>query len=470
MGKNKRPILRSLLIGCSIFVVLMCSAFSAQTYLTFSSWYYKQYNETLAHVISGLEHTIDVDDLQKCVHTQTPSPKFDELQAFFNEYIDDYGLAYLYVCIPRADGVMVSVCSATSAAERAAGEEDWPLLYEDNSYTPESIQPYLDAWDASSITYFETHSDWGLCYTACKPLTASDGEIVALLCADLFTKSMHTSINEYVICNVLLSCSLGIIFGALLLLWLHRDVTSPIRKLEESAMNFAQGSRELRDPTALLFDDPHIHTQNEIESLSDAIATMAENMQDYVKAIAQAELSAQSAREIAEGMSRLAFEDVLTHARSKAAYTQAVKRLTTKDEFEQLEFAILMIDLNNLKYINDTFGHDHGDGYLTGACGLIADVLGDTPVYRTGGDEFVAILQGDDYLRANELLRELQDRFGTTQADEGVNPWQRYSAACGMAKRRRNESYEDVFVRADRTMYRNKAKMKARMKNHVMPR
>ncbi len=472
MGTYKRPMQRSLLLGSAVFVVLMCVVLSLQTYFTFSGWYYEQYNANLANVIMCVGHNLDVDDLQECVNTGVPSKKYAELQEFLNECVDDFNLAYLYVSIPRSDGVMVSVCSATSEAEREAGDdEDWPLLYEiTDEYTPQSIQPYVDAWETTGITYFETDSEWGECYSACKPLVASDGQKVALLCADLYVDAMHTQIMQYVLRSAILGSLICIAFVVLLLLWLRRDVTLPILKLERSARSFAQKSHDRSDPASLLFDDPHINTQNEVESLSDAISQMSEDMQGYVEDIVRAELLAQNAREQVEGMSRLAFEDPLTHARSKAAYARAVEGMRAEIAAGNTEFAILMIDLNNLKYVNDTFGHDNGDRYLTGACNTITQTLGNTPLYRTGGDEFVAILRGDDYQHCAVLLKELQGRLAKTQADDSVEPWERYSAACGLAKYRLGEAYEDVFARADRIMYRNKTRMKKRMSTHVMSR
>ncbi len=455
---------RSLLLSCIIFLTLMCLVLSLQTYHSFSACFYEEYDENLAHTITGVEHRIDVDDMQECVRTGVPSEKHAEVQAFFNEYVDDYGLDYLYLSIPHENGTMVSIVASTSEAEREAGDsEDWPMLYEDDeNYTPESIKPYLEAWDSPDVTYFETDSDWGLCYTACKPLVASDGETVALLCADLFIDSMHDEINRHVVQSALLSCAIGVSFVILLMFWLRHDVTLPIRKLERSARNFAKRSHKRRDPSMLLFDDPHINTQNEIESLSDAILQMSKDMQAYVADIIQAETRARSAQEEAEGMSRIAFEDSLTHVRSKAAYTRAVELIKEDIDAGRAEFAVIMVDLNNLKYVNDTFGHESGDKYIVGGCGIISEVLDGVPVYRTGGDEFVAVLQGEHYGRCVALLKDLQARFAVSQDDASVEPWERYSAACGMAKYRRGESYEDVFARADHTMYRNKSKMKRR--------
>lgn len=471
MGTYKRPLQRSLIVSCVVFLALMSVVMSTQIYVTFSRWYFAQYNENLTHVINGLQHIIDVDDLQECIQTRVESPKFKELQKDLNLYVDDYGLAYLYIIIPRTDGVMVSVCSATSAEERAAGEEDWPLLFEDDySYTAESIKPYVDAWDSQGITFFETNSTWGRCYSACAPLVASDGQQIALLCADLYTESMHQEIEQYVVISALLCSGIGIAFVVLLLLWLRRNVTQPISKLEKSARNYAIRSHERRDPSMLLFDDPHIHTQNEVESLSDAIMKMSENMQDYLENILMVEQRILLVQKEAEGMTRLAYEDALTHVRNKAAYALKVGLVKEEIAAGTAEFAILMVDLNNLKYVNDTFGHENGDRYLTGACQVIGLVLDTTPLYRTGGDEFVAILEGEDYKKRATILHELETCFSITQADEVVEPWDRYSAACGMAKYRHNESYEDTFSRADHAMYRNKKKMKMHMKEYVKAR
>lgn len=462
MTTNRRPIRRVLLLGSTLFVLLLCATMALQSYLMFSSWYYKEYGDELRHIISAVEGTIDVDDLQECVRTRVESPKFHELQQLVNTYVDDFGLTYLYVSIPREEGVMISVCSSTNAEERAAGEDDWPIMYEiTEEYDEESIKPYLNAWDASGIYYFESSSGWGTYYTACKPLVASDGEKVALLCADLETRGMHREINSYVLRSIALIAAVGVGFGVLLITWLRRNVTEPVQALEHSARSFAERSHGLKDPELLLFQMPDIHTQNELESLARAITQMSEDMRDYVGDILLAESRAKSAEEQAEGMSRVAYEDPLTHVKSKAAYEVQRDRLESRIADGQAEFAIVMVDLNCLKYVNDTYGHKRGDDYIVGACKLICRTFAASTVCRIGGDEFVVLVEGEDYGRRTELLAVLEERFRQCEADEGREPWERYSAAVGMAEYSpRDASYVKVFNRADNNMYRNKAQAK----------
>lgn len=61
--------------------------------------------------------------------------------------------------------------------------------------------------------------------------------------------------------------------------------------------------------------------------------------------------------------------------------------------------------MNDLKKVNDFYGHDAGDRHILSAKKLICDVFKHSPVYRIGGDEFTVILTGTDYENGIELLQ-----------------------------------------------------------------
>lgn len=75
----------------------------------------------------------------------------------------------------------------------------------------------------------------------------------------------------------------------------------------------------------------------------------------------------------------------------------------------QTPFAIVMFDVNDLKKINDTAGHQAGDQYLCEACKIICDIFKRSPVFRVGGDEFAVIAQNNDYTCLEEHLREVDE-------------------------------------------------------------
>ena len=124
-------------------------------------------------------------------------------------------------------------------------------------------------------------------------------------------------------------------------------------------------------------------------------------------------------------------------------------------EDAQTPFAIAVCDINGLKKVNDLKRHPTGDKYIVNACRIICDQFKHSPVFRIGGDEFVAILQGNDYREREELQVRFMNQNGSrAKVDEIV-------IACGLSAWRPDakESFEEVFKRANEKMYQNKLKL-----------
>ena len=435
------------------------------SYLQFSKSLYQRYDTRLAEVLNYVDQEIDADDMEQCLQTGKVSKTYQREQQFLNGFVDPMELAYLYIVIPDPEKeVMINAISATSNAERAAGETDMPLLEINNAYDTETLTRFKSVWDAKKINYFEEDSDYGAFYTACKPLRNSKHETVALICADIPIDDLHRTVHFYMLMCAGMILLIGAAFGVALMIWLRRNIIRPISELEQSARNFAANSHRLKDNESIsAYQPPDIRTGNEVQGLSETITKMSTDMQDYVHTILNAEARAESAEQEAENMTILAFQDALTHVKSKAAYDQMIEDLDREiaDE-ENAEFAILMIDLNDLKKINDTYGHENGDKYLIGSCRQICEIYVHSPVFRIGGDEFAVLLRGRDYRNREALFRELDRRFSISRSDMDRQPWERYSAAAGMAEfgGQDGETIEEVFRKADERMYEDKQRMK----------
>ena len=72
---------------------------------------------------------------------------------------------------------------------------------------------------------------------------------------------------------------------------------------------------------------------------------------------------------------------------------------------------MVVCDINGLKYVNDTQGHAAGDQLIKDACALICEYFSHGAVFRTGGDEFVILLQGKGYDTMPEVLSELNRKI-----------------------------------------------------------
>ena len=156
----------------------------------------------------------------------------------------------------------------------------------------------------------------------------------------------------------------------------------------------------------------------------------------------------------------LAYRDPLTGVKNKTAYQEAERQMEERMRTGQPEFAVVVMDINGLKTVNDTCGHDFGDILIIDACKLICRTFKRSPVYRIGGDEFVAILENGDLEHYAELLDEFTKGM---EGSSSARPGESLSIARGIAvyDSATDLVFANVFKRADDAMYQNKAAMKA---------
>ena len=155
---------------------------------------------------------------------------------------------------------------------------------------------------------------------------------------------------------------------------------------------------------------------------------------------------------------QMAYTDSLTGVKNTHAYVEKemqVDKLIAEREID--EFGVVVFDLNDLKKVNDTKGHEAGDDYIRKACHFICVTFKRSPVFRIGGDEFVAFLEGEDYRNRIELLSAFE-----TQIEENLHRGE-VVIASGLAVFRPgyDKSYRRVFERADQRMYARKGSLKA---------
>ncbi len=465
MPINKKPLKRSIFIGSSVFFIFLCLILSILTYRTYTDSLYHAYEERMNDIVNYVEAHIDNDDLAQCIATGVESEKFKEMAAFMDDIMEDFDIHFLYIVTPISaePPVMMNVFSADTAQGREEDPDGYYLglmLYED--YETADMKLYIDAYQKEGITFFKNFSIWGYDYTALKPLKDSNGNTFTALCVDMNVYELENEIKTYTVVNVILIVLLGFIFIVVFLLWMNKNITDPISKLEKSVVSFAEVSHEQMDPDKLDYHAPAIHTENEVESLSNAVEQMSKDMKTYVLNIIDAEDKVQDMQNQVHHMDTLAYQDALTHVKNKAFYDQTKERVDDDIINGRARFAILMVDLNNLKKINDTYGHEHGNDYIMGACHEICVIFQYSPVFRIGGDEFVVLLENSDFDQRDELLAKLNDTFERISSDESRDPWDRFSGATGLAlfDPENDISMDDVFKRADMFMYQNKLESK----------
>ena len=153
----------------------------------------------------------------------------------------------------------------------------------------------------------------------------------------------------------------------------------------------------------------------------------------------------------------VAYTDALTHVRNKHAYVEVEAELDKKISDKELkDFGIIVFDLNGLKYVNDTYGHETCDQYLKDACKLICEQFKHSAVFRIGGDEFVALIEGSDYQNIDSLLNDFNKQIEENIAKKSVI----ISTGFGKYNPDTDNSFNSIFIRADKKMYERKHQLK----------
>ena len=154
----------------------------------------------------------------------------------------------------------------------------------------------------------------------------------------------------------------------------------------------------------------------------------------------------------------LARTDALTGALNKFSYSEFEKEINDQIERNNMEpFAVVVFDINNLKITNDTLGHEAGDKLIKDATTLISCVFKETTIFRIGGDEFLLILDGDNYYAREYLINQFREI-----ANLNVDDINGVVVACGISEfnDKEDKTIAQVFNRADSDMYKNKLYLK----------
>lgn len=285
-----------------------------------------------------------------------------------------------------------------------------------------------------------------------------DDELIAFAAVDISMNEVLTERNYFLVISLSVLLVLAVVFVIISIILIDRAIVRPIGKLSETSEKYWSGeSSSIRHEFAQL----QINTRDEIEVLSNSMKRMEQSINDNITQLVETTQTLMSAQEHAEEMDRAANIDALTKVRNRRAYDLEIERVDQEIKNGMTDVGLAMIDLNYLKVINDTYGHEKGNEALQLLCRTICHVFSHSPVFRVGGDEFVVVLENDDLKHLDKLKESFEQEMALLREED--KPWRNISAACGYAlyDPQLDTNMDSVFKRADQLMYENKKQMKA---------
>ena len=337
---------------------------------------------------------------------------------------------YAYIMLGEGEEMGKLVCHPNNDINlEVDNPDDWPNY-------PTGVKKALEkfnngSWDQNKPVHFEYRYRGSTKHASL--LKLSNGMAI---CVCVPTSEVNAPWIKLIIQISVIGLGILAAFVTITVLY-TRHLTKPLKELTIAAEEIDKGNYDVKI---------EYKGQDEIGTLASTVNRLVEHLGGYIN-----------------DLNTLAYADALTEVRSKSAYDVIERELQKRidDPNDKPEFAIAFFDCDDLKDINDKYGHDKGDVYLKNSCHLICRIFKKSAIFRIGGDEFVAVLMGEEYYRREDLKKYFIEKSAEICAF-AKEPWEQICVAVGIAVYNQSvdKTVEDVMVRADHLMYENKRQRK----------
>ncbi len=224
------------------------------------------------------------------------------------------------------------------------------------------------------------------------------------------------------------------------IVWI-RTVIKPLKKLNDVVKEYKDGKFET---------EIDINSTDEVGVLADSFRQTAKSLNEYIGLV-----------------NNQAKTDSLTGLNNGSAYNAMEEAVNRQIAEGDIEFSVVVIDINDLKKVNDKYGHKDGDELIITVAHAIEEAFGKRASFRIGGDEFVALLRFASESKVVECINKTREIINNHNSQFSSDDWRsNISVAIGMSKYNKDvdKCYSDVFNAADEKMYENKKEIKESMK------
>ena len=218
--------------------------------------------------------------------------------------------------------------------------------------------------------------------------------------------------------------------------YLTDKIVRPIEIITKATGCIAHGELSTKIP---------IESKDELGVLASSILKIEESLSEYI-----------------EKLRSMSYTDSMTNCRNKSAYLKKLSQIEKRIAEDMVDFTVYVFDVNGLKRINDTKGHEIGDELIKAAAGAIKTVFSEDEIFRTGGDEFAVITESSrDKIEGNMAsFVQAVDEFNKENVCKDKEKRSDFTLAVSVGyasfEKGVDRDYKSVYDRADQAMYKAK--------------
>ena len=376
----------------------------------------------------------------------------------YEDYRVQFNIPYTYYLVPTGEEEHMYFLIDCIRDKSDVFGDDYMLISIDVEQTYEEHPVLWKTWKSGYVLneYDAIDNEFGKVYAYFIPLYIN-GEKIGLVAveqeiADFQKDMLHNSVVQVVPIFILL-----LLFNFILMFIIYRFFVVRLINLQNDVEKYSKD----KDSVIAKQIRRNSYGKDEISSLGYEVSAMIMELEEYMQNLIKTHEELITTKQKAELLEEIATVDKLTGAYNRNAYEEEARNIQVSINEGYAKYCIVVVDLNYLKRVNDTYGHEHGDSLIQRLFNLVRIAFRGIPVYRIGGDEFVVILYGDLTDNVDTYIESFKSTI-RQDSNNNLESWEKVSAAIGYAKYIETDLLvQDTFKRADKAMYENKKQMKA---------
>ena len=363
--KNSLSIKLPLLFIASAVIIMLAAIFAVHA--RFQSQMIEEYTLRAEGVTTLMADRIDGDKVDEYMEKNYDLPEYREIVDFFYKLKANYpDVLYMYSFRAEEDGGhMIFDLDADEVENGEAYEVGYVYVLDEPFF---SLIPEIMAGEKTGGYAVHTQED-GYLFSYCSPVYDSNGNYACSVCVDFSLDRLERQNNAFTLRLAMSILAIAILILLVSVLIVRRWVTRPIQKLSQIAEKFSYETEADRKKNIELLDAVNIKSRDEMGVVYQMLRSVAKDSFKATQNLSRAQIDIQDKEKKISAISKDAYWDKLTRAGSLAAYKRDTEGLAG-------EYALVMSDINNLKTVNDTCGHDKGDLYIQGCCQIIEQQFG----------------------------------------------------------------------------------------------
>ncbi|GHS97433.1 hypothetical protein AGMMS50276_17480 [Synergistales bacterium] len=280
--RNGRSLEREIIPILLLFVVVISTTIGGIGYKTYMDSTFAKYRSLAASVLRLSQEIIDADDMAACLKTKTKSATYEWTQDGLNRIKENLGVRYIYFFNIYDDGRILYYVNARNKRdiERIRSGEKVNTLGDEDIFPGDVTRQLLDIKNSeATLSEIINVTQYGYMLSVYSHVRNSKGEKIGLLGVDIDINTIRAELKAYISTVAALAAVTGFLFTTLLIFFIRRNITVPIKTIAASVGKFAAADHEKGELFAIKLG---INKSDEIGVMALAFEKMTEDLVRYV--------------------------------------------------------------------------------------------------------------------------------------------------------------------------------------------